>query len=165
MKKILMSIISLAFMALSTSALAATTAPAPLAVSATGVISCTSTSTDIAFGNYDGTVDIKPASASAGAQCNAGGVLLTIRLDNGAHYDSANNTRRLANGGSFLNYEIYINNQYTTIFATGARGSSLVGATDATTHAVSKGAWGLLPAGQSLVAGAYSDIVNVTVVY
>jgi len=165
MKKILMSIISLAFMALSTSAMAATTAPAPLAVSATGVISCTSTSADIVFGTYDATVD-KTASGSAGATCNAGAVALTISIDTGANYDTVGATRRLINGSNYLNYEIYQTSAQTTIFGDGTHGSTVSMNSGSTApHAASHTALGVLLAGQSLVAGAYSDTVNVTVTY
>jgi len=162
MKKILMSIISLAFMALSTSAMAAT-ANSTLNVSATGVITCTSTSTPISFGNYDGRG--ATGLGSAGASCNAAGVPVVISLNGGAHFDVATSTRRLANGTNFLNYEIYGNVSRSSIFGDGTHGVPFSMTTNTIGHGANHAAYGIILAGQNVAVGAYTDIVDVTVTY
>jgi len=159
MKKILMSIISLAFMALSTSAMAAT-ATGTLNVSATGVVTCTSGSTPINFGNYDGTAAVD-VMGGVNVSCNTG-TTVTYSLDTGANYDTANATRRLANGTNYLAYEVYQSSANSIIFGDGTHGSTL---TRTYTGAGGHAAWGHLAAGQNIVAGAYSDVINVTVTY
>jgi len=160
MKKILMSIIGMAFMSLSTSAAAVTNAPMAMDVNATAVVSCTTTTSPLAFGNYSGAQVV--ASGGAGATCNAANHPFTMSFDQGANF---NVTRRMADGaGNFMNYEIYTDSTRATVAGDGTYGT-IVNTQTGTAGYLSRAVWGAIPAGQLTTPGIYTDVVNVTVTY
>jgi spore coat protein U-like protein len=136
--------------------------------------SCTAATTGIAFGAYS------PLSTTANAStgtlkvtCTGRGtgsvnVTLNVTLSTGLSNSYA--TRKMFSGVNALNYNIYWSTAYNQIIGDGT-GGSFPGSTQPFT--VTAGGsnfatgtfFGLLPAGQDVATGSYSDIITVTVDY
>lgn len=139
------------------SAYAATTGTS-FTVTATVATVCSVTATDLSFGAYDAVLG-NVATNTVSVTCTSGGGY-TVGLDNGLYFST---TRRMKNAGTdYLGYELYKEVGHTNRW--GSSGGDLVsgigsGAAQALT------VYGNLPAGQGLIAGSYTDIIQVTVTY
>lgn len=146
---------------------AATTAN--VSVTATVTARCDiSTTTAVAFGAYD------PVGANVSTDVEEEGVLAvtctngaeaTVTLDEGDHADTgstaANPTRRMSDGEtveSFLGYSLYTDSGYQTEWD-GVTGQAYTGTGTADTLTV----YAVLPGGQNVPAGSYSDTVVATI--
>ncbi len=111
----------------------------------------------LAFGTYaNAQID---ATTTVDVTCTSGGTY-TVGLSNGGNY--VTNRRMKDAGTDYLNYELYKENLRTNRW--GDSGGELVsgaGSGSAQTLTV----YGRLPAGQGLIAGAYTDTITVTVTY
>jgi len=162
MKKILMIMLSMGFMAMATSAQAGT-APGTINVTATAVVSCTVTSSPVSFGTYDGSADVAAPMASVGQSCN-GPVNAVYSLDGGGTL--ATGSRHMNDGGAnLLAYELYQDSAYTAIFGDGTHGTTKTFPSPPTGLTAGHAVWGRILAGQTFVPGSYSDVVNVTITY
>jgi spore coat protein U-like protein len=137
------------------------------------VFSCTVSATGVNFGAYN------PLNATADAAtgtwsvvCTATGsgsatVTGTLSLSTGG--SGTYSSRRMRSGVNALNYNIYLTPSYTQIFGDGSAGTfapSQSGTVVAgQVYEVNGSMYGLLPAGQDVAPGAYSDTIVVTVVY
>ncbi len=165
MKNIMRMAMVFSIMAFATPALSVT-GSTTLNVTATAVPTCTFSSSPVAFGSYDGSVDLA-VSGYISRTCTSNLQVITIALDAGANYDTAGSTRRVADGaGNFLNYELYDDTAHTTLVGDG--GTTHPGATaafpssaTATVHYVR----GLMLSAQTITPGTYSDVVNVTLTW
>jgi len=157
---------------------AASPATGTLAVSATVVNNCQFTTNAVLFGNYDPAV----VNAAAGANLLATGSLLvtctsgdsiTIDLDQGGSPTLASTAlvpaRQMVSGGTnFLGYTLFWPNAAdngtttATIWGTGA-GSSFVYTASGVQQTVN--VFGSVAKGQNVLAGSYTDTVNVAVNY
>jgi len=139
----------------------ASTATNTISVSATVVNTCTVNTTTLTFGSYTGA--LLATSGGITLTCTSG-TAETIGLDagaNGAH--AVGTTRAMANGGSYLSYEIYQDSGHTTVW--GSSGLAAETATGTGTQQTLQ-AYGKIPAGElTAPAGSYTDTVNVTVTY
>jgi spore coat protein U-like protein len=138
-----------------------------------GLFSCSATVSvplPLSFGNYNpgssksGATDISVTGTLYGV-----GVLVTfsysISLSAGANSTIAN---RVLNGpGTPLAYNLYTSDNYQTVWGNNGRSDSYsavaaaLGASATRTYTV----YGLIPAGQYVAAGAYSNTITVSVVY
>lgn len=128
-------------------------------VTATVQTSCTVTAgNDLAFGIYSGTqID---ADTTISITCTSGGTY-TVGLDDGV--DPNVTQRRMKHGtADYLNYELYKETGRTNRW--GNAGGELVSDTG-TGSAQSKTVFGRLAGSQTLIAGAYTDLITVTVTY
>lgn len=129
------------------------------------------TATALAFGTYtpDAT-SAKTATSTIKVKCTKNSPV-TIALDKGmTALGAAAGTltqRRLVNGTNFLNYNIYTNASYTTIWGDGTAGTfTQSGALSKTVETMSWVLYGRIPAGQLNAApGTYTDTVQVTVTF
>jgi len=135
--------------------------------------SCTVAATALALGNYNpASPTPKDASGSVTVTCAANPLALllgyTVALSTGGSGSYA--ARRLSSGANTLAYQIYSNASRTTVWGNGSGGSSVVNgglllglfAPVSATYTV----YGRLPAGQgAAAAGAYADVIVVTVAY
>lgn len=137
----------------------ADTATSTFNVTANIPTSCSVTSGgDLAFGDYTGTqID---STTTVSVTCTSGGAY-TVGLNDGQHFSSPN--RRMLHGTvDFLNYELYKEDARTNRW--GNSGDDLVSGTGSGS-AQSLTVYGRLPGSQSLIAGAYTDTITVTVTY
>lgn len=141
-----------------------------LATPAQAVISCSVTTTSVAFGTYNPTALLDNISnGTVDVSCN--GTLLqqvafsvAISTGNGTF-----TTRKLINGTSSLSYNLYIDPGYLTRWGDGSQGSQVASASY--TLAVSPTiksltVYGKLPAGQTTATvGTYSDTLVISVTF
>jgi spore coat protein U-like protein len=159
---------------LCTAALMAWAAPAQAACTGIGLFTCSATvsvALPLAFGNYN------PAAASIGSTDisvtgSVGGVVgvlvnmtYAISLSAGAGGTVAN---RVLNGpGTPLAYNLYTSDAYQTVWGNDGRSDSysllvtLLGNSLTRSYTV----YGLIPAGQYVATGGYSNTITVSVVY
>ena len=135
--------------------------------------SCTASATPVTFGNYNvfsATPTDSTATVTLSCAVNLVSLTLgyTISLSPGGSGSYA--TRRMSDGASTLNYQLYTSVLRTTVWGDGTGGSSTVAGplTLSVLSGVSTSTtiYGRVPAGQtSARPGAYSDTITVTITY
>ncbi len=137
-------------------------------------VNCTASASGIAFGIYNPLNAVSDASTgSLKVTCNGSGsgtvnVTLNVTLSTGM--SGTYSTRKMFSGANSLNYNIFWSAAYNQIIGDGTGGSF---AGTAGPFAVPAGGsntatgtlYGLIPASQDVVPGAYSDVITVTVTY
>lgn len=138
-------------------------------VDAANIQSCTVSNSSINFGLYNPLDPISDDNNAASVQisCNvvgSGTASVGVALGTSAGTLAA---RRLVNGSSFLNYNIYIDPSYTTIWGDNTAGTSIgSGTLSKIRETMSWTLYGRIPAGQLNAApGTYTDTVQVTVTF
>jgi spore coat protein U-like protein len=132
-----------------------------LNVTATVSDTCTISVVDhVAFGLYNFLDPDAEAIGSLGVQCTAG-AQHPIELGEGLNHVGAPTRRMVGPGGAFLNYELYQDLGHTDLWGAGAD------ALDYTEQGAGDilGVNGLLPTGQAVPAGDYSDTVVATILF
>ncbi len=134
--------------------------------------SCTISASSLAFGTYDplaaGPLD---STGSVSTNCTSG---RPPHVDYDVHLDSGQSSsyapRRMSNGSSNLNYNLYTDIGRTTVWGDGTGGTGTVGisfnvtrpgSSQTTDHTV----YGRIFAGQTVSTGSYSDSLVITIVF
>ncbi|HEX3464570.1 MAG TPA: spore coat U domain-containing protein [Candidatus Elarobacter sp.] len=108
------------------------------------------------------------AAATMTISCDASSATaVTVTLDAGTHAGpAATPWRKLMNvaDGETLNYNIYLDAAHATVWGDGTSGTGVE------SHAQTSGTfaltlYGLIPGGQSVAAGSYSDTVTATLTF
>lgn len=128
-----------------------------LEVSAIVTQQCSVQSAALPFGVYGS--NAVQQNAQIGVTCSSG-TSYTVGLDQGAAA-SADRRMATADGASWLDYGLYQDAARTTAWRTGSAAVSGVGTGNAQSFPV----YGYIPSGQSPRAGAYSDVVSITLSY
>jgi spore coat protein U-like protein len=139
----------------------AATVTGSLGVSATVVSSCTVTGGTLDFGTYANaqTADLNTVATFGYSNCSAG--RLHFELSGGTY--GSTSARRAGNGaGAFLNYGLFKDAARTQNFGEGASGHSV---TLATSGSGSVSVYGSVPGRQTVPAGAYTDLVTITLTF
>jgi spore coat protein U-like protein len=161
-KNILLLVVSL--MPLFSQRANATTATAPLLVSATVLSVCGVAATALLFGNYSATnTSPTDATATVTAVCTSG-VAYTVALDAGVGTGATVASRVMLFGSDKLNYLLYSDAARTVLWGDGTLSTSKVSGTAALlpqTYTV----YGRIPTAQQTGAGLYGDTVTVTLTY
>ncbi|HEU4685808.1 MAG TPA: spore coat U domain-containing protein [Nitrospira sp.] len=137
-------------------------------VSAAVVATCSISTVNMNFGNYD------PINANASTALDVNGsVTITctkgastwIDLSPGANAANAvGTTRAMATAGpDYLSYELYQDNTHTTVWGVGNPGNALVPPVAPNKNARTFTVYGRIPAGQGSSVGNYTDTVTATV--
>lgn len=145
------------------------TAAENLDVSATVVANCTISAGTVAFGDYDPIVANKSgaldATGTVTVTCTNGSAV-TVTLDQGANADAGSTTaaplRRMVSGINFLDYALFSDSGYTTVW--GATAETDVASTG-TGDAVDLTVYGRVAADQQVPVGAYADSVVAEVTF
>ena len=144
--------------------------PFDLPVTATVIENCTVTTTAVDFGNYDPIVANATTPAGDKSEATAGTITVTCtKGSNGLRVDLNNGTadpnpRRMTGpGADILNYDLYQEATHATRWGTGAANGVALGVFSAANPSYALSVYGILPGGQNVVTGAYSDTVQVTV--
>jgi len=144
------------------------------AAPASALVSCTASTTGVAFGIYN-PLNGAPTSST-------GGIVVNCTLLSGAAVNDAVNVyltagssgsfaaRSMTSGGATLNYNIYFSPAYQQIWGNGTGGSYYGTATlpmsPGAPNATATGTfYGQIPAMQDVVPGSYADTIVVTVNY
>jgi spore coat protein U-like protein len=143
-------------------------------VQAAVTVNCTASVSGIAFGIYNPLNAVSDASTgSLKVTCNGSGsgtvnVTLNVTLSTGM--SGTYSTRKMFSGANALNYNIFWSAAYNQIIGDGTGGSFAgtagpfpiaAGGSNTATGTL----YGLIPASQDVVPGAYSDVITVTVTY
>jgi spore coat protein U-like protein len=132
-----------------------------LAMQATGpafAATCTSQSTPVSFGTYD-TLELSPLDGVGDVivQCDSA-TAFTIDLGPG---EGTISRRVMMGSGGTLDYNLYTDATRTILWGDGVSGSDVSSSGSNVTATV----YGRIPARQNVTAGAYSDVVTVTISY
>jgi spore coat protein U-like protein len=139
------------------SAASAATATTSFAVSATVADSCTVSAAALSFGAYAVASD-SAATTTVTATCT-NGTTYHVALDDGGNFTT---TRRMTDGTSFLEYELYTDAGHATRWGS-TDTTDVDGTGDGSAQALT--VYGLVPSGQFVTAGSYTDTINITVTY
>ena len=156
------TLIAITFIAMSSAPLFAVSATAPLGVSASVAANCTITTAPVSFGVYDTIAGTAVSgNGTVNVACTKGASGLTIDLSTGSNGATAVGTTRAMNSGAnTLNYELYADSAFGTVWSTGyATGNAPSNASRAFT------VYGLISANQDVPAGSYSDTVIARINY
>ena len=139
----------------------------------TGVCSCTTTTSNVTFGNYSpmafGTTD-----TTGNIKVNCGvvaGLLIPFSIAFSTGTSGSFTTRTLRNGANILNYNLYLDSAYTTIWGDGTGGTQVLNGSvllDVLGLSPPQVFWiyGRIPGRQlTAVPGPYADSINVTLTY
>lgn len=149
--------------ALAATSIALGTAPAVAAV-------CSATSTPLAFGVYRPfNLAATYSNATVTVRCTS---LVTLLLSFNVSLSSGSagsySARQMKNGSSSLGYNLYLSNQYSTIWGDGTGGTGNVGFSSLVTlfpFDIIYTMYGRIPAQQPARAGAYIDTVQIVITY
>jgi spore coat protein U domain-containing protein, fimbrial subunit CupE1/2/3/6 len=145
----------------------ALTRSATLNVAAAVSLRCTIATNPLVFGNYNvygvNTVAPLDATGSISLNCSAG-ANVDVRLGQGSYpapgSTNANPRRRLGSGSDRLNYNLYEDAAYTTVWDNVAKGLK-----GGKTFPVVIPVYGRVPAAQTVPVGVYADSVVATVFF
>lgn len=137
-------------------------------VSASVTASCTISTVNMNYGNYDpiATNATSPLTVNGGVTITCTkGTTTSIDLSPGSNAANAvGTTRAMATAGpDYLSYELYQDSTYTTVWGVGNPGNALVPAAAPSKAARTFTVYGRIPAGQGSTVGSYTDTVTATV--
>jgi spore coat protein U-like protein len=120
----------------------------------------------ISFGDYNvfSLVDNKSTGSFTVTGCSSGARTFKTTLSRG----SANTftVRTMLFGGESLNYNLYTDATYSSIWGSGSSGTSSVSTTNSGSGTSSPIViYGKIPAGQDASAGTYSDVITMTITF
>jgi spore coat protein U-like protein len=149
----------------------AATASATMTVTATVIATCTISSGNLAFGNYDavGTNATVPlvGTATIRATCTQGAAA-TVDIDAGLNPSGTGNAqqrRMKGTGTNYLAYGIYSDAAHSQAWGTKTSGTTVSVTGAGGTTPVSLTAYGSVPSAQNVPVGTYTDSVAVTINY
>ena len=160
--------ISAVVLCLSAPSAHAGSAASSFTATASVVATCTISTANLAFGNYD------PITTNATTPLDVNGsVTITctkgagtyIDLNPGAHAANAvGTTRAMALGTTdYLSYELYQDSAHTTVWGVGNPGNAFVPPVAPSKTARAFPIYGRIPAGQGSTVGSYTDTVTASV--
>ena len=145
-------------------------APAAHALCVQGLCSCSVTTTSVLFANYNplayGNTD---STGTVTVKCGGLLVPFTVAFNQGG--GPSISARRLSFGANSLNYNLYIDNTYTTVWGDGTTGTMVAGSLLLDALGLSPGlvytVYARIPGRQTTVppGGPYTDAVSVTLTY
>lgn len=158
MKKLLL-ILSIFF---AQNAMGGSTVSTNLTVTANVVNSCVIGVSNLSFPNYSAAE--VTAQSTITLTCT-NGATYTISADKGTAAGATFANRIMKNGNNSLNYSLYTDSAYTIVWGDGSSSSQTIAGTG-TGSSQTVTIYGKIPAAQtSVVAGAYTDTVAVTIAY
>ncbi len=125
---------------------------------------CSASANGVAFGSYNSLAGLAVDSVGSVSVSCVLSLGYTISLSPGGAGSFA--PRQLNNGGNTLNYNLYTNPTYLTVWGDGSGGTGTVpGSIGLLLLPVNHVVYGRIPAGQNAAAGSYTDTISVTVTY
>jgi spore coat protein U-like protein len=143
--------------------------PAHAACNPGSACSCTVTTTGVNFGTYDPLSQVDDSSAGTiRVRCTLAVPLsgsFTVDLSTGT--SGTYSQRTLKKGSSSLTYNLFADSALSQVWGNGTGGSIRVSQSFSNLFVVDRtiNAYGRIPAGQNVPAGAYADTIVVTVTY
>jgi spore coat protein U-like protein len=136
---------------------------APAIAAAQFGVNCTIATTPVAFGDYNVLSPTpKTTTGTVTYQCTLGASLVvTLGRGSSATFDP----RTMKNGAETLNYNLYRDATYQTIWGDGTGGTQSYSALMTLLLPVTVTVYGRVPAGQNVAAGGYTDSVLATIIF
>lgn len=124
---------------------------------------CTLATNPLAFGTYTPSGSALAGSTTIIPTCT-NATPWTLSFNYGSTTGGSIAQRLMANGAATLNYNLYTTSADTTILGDGTSGSNTITGTG-TGSAQTITIYGLIPAGQFVTVGSYSDTITATISY
>jgi len=137
-----------------------TTATAQFSVTATIVKGCSTSATNLAFGNYTGAVNSSTSTVSV--TCTSS-TAYTVGLSAGLATGATVTTRQMQNGSALLHYNLFSNSGRTTNWGNTSATNWVSGTGSGSAQALT--VYGQVPAAQHVTPGSYTDTITVSVTY
>ncbi len=137
-----------------------TAATAQFSVTATIVKGCSTSATNLAFGNYTGAVNNSTSTVSV--NCTSG-TPYTVGLSAGLASGATVTTRKMQNGSALLNYGLFSNSGHTTNWGNTSATNWVSGTGSGSAQGIT--VYGQIPAAQYVTPGSYADTITVSVTY
>lgn len=146
------------------SASALTNVTSQFQVTASVAGTCTLATTTLAFGAYNPASATALAGSTTVAPTCTNTTPWTLAFNAGSTSGATISQRLMANGAATLKYNLYTTSADTTILGDGTSGSSTLTGTG-TGAAQTTTIYGLIPIGQYVTIGSYSDTITATISY
>jgi spore coat protein U-like protein len=156
-------LVVLATFAATTDAQAATTATTNFAVTATVLSACTISALPMAFPNYAPSQTTAATAQTTLTVLCTNGTPYNIGLDAGTGAAATIATRKMTSGTNTLNYSLYQNNTYSTVWGNTIGSNTETGTGNGLFQTVN--VYGQAAALQTVPAGIYTDSITVTLTY
>lgn len=138
-----------------------TNATAQFSVTATIVKGCSTSATNLAFGNYTGVVNTSTSTVSVNCTSGTGYTVgLSTGLTTGA---SVTNRSMTGPGSALLHYGLYTNSGRTINWGNTSGTNWVAGTGNGSAQPLT--VYGQIPAGQYATPGSYTDTITVSVTY
>jgi spore coat protein U-like protein len=126
-------------------------------------LNCSISTTPVAFGDYNVlSATPKTTTGTVTYQCTLGvGIIVTLSKGSSSAFDP----RTMRNGAEVLNYNLYREATYSTIWGDGTGGSQTYTAAATVLFPTNVTVYARVPAGQNVAAGSYSDSVVATIIF
>ncbi len=125
---------------------------------------CSASASGVAFGNYNSLSGLAVDSVGSVSVSCLLSLGYTISLSTGGA--GTFSPRQLNNGGNTLDYNLYTNPTYLSVWGDGSASTATVsGSIGLLLLPVNHVVYGRIPAGQNAAAGSYTDTISVTVTY
>ena len=157
---IIFKIITLILMPLNVKAGGGNTTSGTMNVSASVAPSCTVRADPLQFGSY--TLAQKGATSTIYITCTMD-TNYKIGLDEGSGSGATVSVRKMTSGSNTLNYSIYQNSGYTTVWGDTIDTNTVAGTGSGTEQQIP--VYGMIPANQQAPIGSYTDTVNIEVTF
>ena len=142
----------------------ATDTTGSLSVTATVTSNCAVSTTAVAFGNVDVTLNSNVDGTGAISVTCTNGTAWTAKANAGAGTGASLAVRKMTSGSNLLDYALYTDSARTTVWGDGVTTSTITGT--GTGAAQARTIYGRVPSGQTTKpVGSYADTVTVTVTY
>ncbi len=142
---------------------ATTNVTATFQVTATVAGTCSLSTNPLAFGTYTPSSASLAGSTTIAATCT-NSTPYTLSFNAGATSGGTVSQRLMANGAATLKYNLYTTAADTTVLGDGTSSSSTITGTG-TGSAQTSTIYGLIPTGQYVTIGSYSDTITATISY
>jgi spore coat protein U-like protein len=161
--KVLVSSLALLTLPAVHKAQALTNVTSQFQVTATVSGTCTLSTNTLAFGTYSPSGAALAGSTTVVATCT-NTTPYTLSFNAGATSGGTISQRLMANGAATLKYNLYTTAADTTLLGDGTSSSSTIAGTG-TGAAQTSTIYGLIPTGQYVTIGSYSDTITATISY
>ena len=143
-----------------------------MASSGHAAVTCAASATGVAFGNYSPlqtTATTSTGTVVVSCSATGAGGTVTLLFDLSAGMSGSYSPRKMFSGTHTLTYNLYLNTAHTQIWGDGTGGTAAISTTLTVTPRRAAQArqtvYGMIPSGQDVAAGSYSDTIVVTVSY
>ena len=118
----------------------------------------------VAFGTYSvfSTTPTTATGSFAVRNCGSNNAPYTATLSTGG---ASVAQRTLTKTGASLNYNLYTDSTYTSIWGDGTTGTTVSGVGSNGSTGITKTIYGSIPEGQDVPAGAYTDSITITITF